>query len=302
MLAILECAGDGSSAALESETLMEESFIFARGNDALFGLLHKPASATRTGFVTCHPIAEEKLWSHRVFVSAARALSEAGHATLRFDFTGAGDSSGETSQSTLDTYLEDLSAAVAELDRRVPGLERIGLLGLRLGGSIAALLAERAVDDDRLVKLRAAPLVLWDPVLDGEAYFQELLRSNLSTQLAIYGKVRETREVLQERIRAGETVNVDGYEIGKPLFESCALPGLLSAGPKKHAGPALVVQIAANEKTPVRSDLAALAGAYRAGTSSRAIEHPFWREIKPFYGKAANLQRVTLEWLENAHV
>jgi exosortase A-associated hydrolase 2 len=281
---------------------MEEPFIFRRGDVPLFGMLHTPAGSPRLGFVTCHPFAEEKLWSHRVFVSTARALAQAGHAVLRFDFTGAGDSAGDTSQASLDFYLQDLTAAIGELERRVPGLERIGLIGLRLGASVAALLAERAAEDERLARLRAAPLILWDPVVDGEAHFQELLRINLSTQLAVYGKVRETRDQLQERIRAGETVNVDGYEIGKPLFESCALPKLLTAEPKRHAGPALVVQIAANEKTPERADLAALAGAYRAGTAGRAIEHPFWREIKPFYGRAANLQRATQEWLEKSHV
>jgi exosortase A-associated hydrolase 2 len=281
---------------------MEEPFIFRRGDTPLFGMLHTPAGAPRLGFVTCHPFAEEKLWSHRVFVSTARSLAQAGHAVLRFDFTGAGDSGGDTSQSSLELYLQDLAAAVSELERRVPGLERIGLIGLRLGASVAALLAERAAGDETLARLRSAPLILWDPVVDGEAHFQELLRINLSTQLAVYGKVRETRDVLQERIRAGETVNVDGYEIGKPLFESCALPKLLNPDPKRHAGPALVVQIAANDKTPERADLVALAGAYPAGTATRAIEHPFWREIKPFYGRAANLQRATQEWLEKSHV
>jgi exosortase A-associated hydrolase 2 len=281
---------------------MEEPFIFRRGDTPLFGMLHTPVGTPRLGFVTCHPFAEEKLWSHRVFVSTARALTEAGHAVLRFDFTGAGDSGGDTSRSSLELYLQDLAAAVSELERRVPGLTHIGLIGLRLGASVAALFAERAANDETLARLRWAPLILWDPVVDGEAHFQELLRINLSTQLAVYGKVRETRDVLQERIRAGETVNVDGYEIGKPLFESCALPKLLNPEPKRHAGPALVVQIAANEKTPDRADLVALAGAYRAGTSTRAIEHPFWREIKPFYGRAANLQRATQEWLEKSHV
>ena len=78
---------------------MEEPFIFRRDDVSLFGMLHKPAGSPRLGFVTCHPFAEEKLWSHRVFVSAARALAQAGHAVLRFDFSGAGDSGGSTAES-----------------------------------------------------------------------------------------------------------------------------------------------------------------------------------------------------------
>jgi exosortase A-associated hydrolase 2 len=281
---------------------MEEPFIFKRGAVPLFGMLHRPAGQPRFGLVTCHPFGEEKLWSHRAFVSMARALAADGVAVLRFDFTGAGDSGGASTDASLDVYLQDLAAAVAELERRVPGIPSIGLLGLRLGASVAALLAERAAADDSLASLRGAPLVLWDPVVDGAAHFQELLRINLTTQVAAYGKVVETREALQERIRAGDAVNVDGYDIAKPLFESCALPRLLTADPKRHAGPAFVLQIAANDKVPERADLAALSGAYPAGSFGRAHEQPFWREIKPFYGRAANLQRATQEWLGRVHV
>ena len=271
--------------------MSEEPFFFARDGAQLFAMLHAPAGpAHATAFVMSHPFGEEKLWSHRVFVSTARALAARGHAVLRFDFMGAGDSSGMTTDTSLETHLADLRAAVRELRARAPAVQRVGFIGLRLGATFAALLAEEGECQ--------GPLVLWDPVLDGEAYFQELLRSNLSTQLAVYGKVLETRDVLQEKIRAGTAVNVDGYEIGKTLFESCARRDLFAPAPRRHAGPTLVVQIVANEKQNERDDLNALAGHYNGATRARAVEQPFWREIKPFCGRAANLERVTLEWLE----
>src|SRR5690606_3144028 len=110
--------------------------------------------------------------------------------------------------------------------------------------------------------------------------------------------VRDNREVLQQRILDGQPVNVDGYEIGRDLFQSCARPDLLTPEPKAHAGPALVMQIAASPAAKQREDLKALAQAYPAGHFQRAAEQPFWREIKPFYGRAAHLQQATLDWLE----
>jgi len=139
---------------------------------------------------------------------------------------------------------------------------------------------------------------LWDPILDGDAYFQELLRSNLSTQLAVYGQVVDNREVLTARIRAGGSVNVDGYEIGKALLESCGVGALLTTASKHHTGPTLVVQIAATEAQKERADLKALASSYAQGTLTRAAEQPFWREIKPFYPRASQLQELTLRWLD----
>lgn len=280
----------------EPNLVAETPFFFAREDARLFGILHAPQGPAKPlAFVMSHPFGEEKLWSHRVFVSCARALAERGYAVLRFDYFGAGDSSGMSADASLASHRADLQAAIRTLEQRMPTVQRIGLIGLRLGASFAALLLESASES---LRLRGAPLVLWDPILDGDGYFQELLRSNLSTQLAVYGKVIDNREVLTARIRAGETVNVDGYEIGKDLLESCGVNSLLTTETKRHDGPTLVVQIAASEAQKERADLKALAASYSQGTLLRAAEQPFWREIKPFYPRASQLQDITLRWLD----
>lgn len=279
--------------------MAETPFFFAREDARLFGILHLPEGAAKPlAFVMSHPFGEEKLWSHRVFVSCARAFAARGHAVLRFDYLGAGDSSGMSANTSLDSHREDLRAALGALEQRVPGIQQIGLIGLRLGATFAALLAESNAQQQTSPRLRDAPLVLWDPILDGDAYFQELLRSNLSTQLAVYGKVVDNREVLTARIRAGDSVNVDGYEIGKDLLDSCGVSSLLATETKRHTGPALIVQIAATEAQKERADLKALAASYAQGSLARAAEQPFWREIKPFYPRANQLQELTLRWLD----
>jgi exosortase A-associated hydrolase 2 len=280
----------------------ETSFFFRRDAAQLFGLVHTPGPdlpVRPLALLFSHPFAEEKLWSHRVMVSLARELAARGHIVMRFDYMGAGDSTGATPDTSLETHLADLDAAFAYLLEKHPRIQQIGLLGLRFGATLAALFAERAAG--KYPQLSGAPLVLWEPVLDGANYFQELLRSNLTTQLAVHGKVLENREVLQERIRAGGKVNVDGYEIARDLFESCARPDLLGTEPKTHTGPALILQIAPGAEPKPRNDLSALAGSYRSGTVARAAEQPFWREIKPFYGRAPQLQQATLQWLEQAN-
>jgi exosortase A-associated hydrolase 2 len=277
----------------------ETPFFFSRDTARLFGLVHAPAPGVAVrplAFLFSHAFAEEKLWSHRVMVSLARELAARGHVVMRFDYMGAGDSSGATPDTSLDTHLADLQAAFEYLISNHPQVQRVGLLGLRFGATLAALFAEQA--GEKYPQLREAPLVLWEPVMDGANYFQELLRSNLSTQLAVHGKVQENRDVLQARIRAGGKVNVDGYEIGRDLFESCARTDLLGPTPKSHKGPVLIVQIAPGAEAKPRDDLTALAASYPSSTTTRAAEQPFWREIKPFYGRAPQLQQATLQWLE----
>lgn len=276
--------------------MQESPFFFASSGRQLFAVLHAPGGhPSGRGYVLSHPFAEEKLWSHRSFVSLARALAARGDAVLRFDYTGAGDSSGTTLDAGLETYLVDLTSAVKVLAERSPSLASIGIVGLRLGATVAALLFEG--DAELPGALRGGPLVLWEPIVDGAAYFQDVMRGNLSMQLASYGKVIETREVLQARILDGGSVNVDGYEIGPSLFRSCARPDLIPLTPKAHQGPVLVVSIAPAGKQRPRQDLDALAACYPNATAVSADEQPFWREIKQFYGKAANLQALTLDWL-----
>lgn len=277
---------------------MEQPGFFEHDGTSLFGVVHTPAGEPRPlAFVLSHPFGEEKLWAHRAFVSFARLLAARGHAVLRFDYRGCGDSGGELATSSLHSHIGDLAAAIDYLVRRQPVVRQVGLAGLRFGATIAALAAERATGQTRDL-LTGAPLVLWDPVTDGEAWLGEMLRSHLSTQMAVFGRVVETRDVLRERIGRGEWINLDGYDLAAPLYDSCCAKDLLDSTAKSFGGATLVTQIAANENQKPRVDLQALAGAYPRGSFARCTEEPFWKEIRAFYGRAPQLEASTCAWLD----
>lgn len=266
--------------------MTETPFYFTNGSHALFGVLHEPTAAGSSGFVFCHPFGEEKLWSHRVYVSFARALAANGHPVLRFDYMGNGDSDGAFRESSLTTAIDDVHAAIRELRRRT-NAPAVSLLGLRLGGTIASLVAEDTADLDRLV--------LWSPVVDGARYMQELLRINLTTQLAVYREIQRDREELVAALRTGETVNVDGYEMALPMYEQVSSVKLAEA-PKRCKGPCLIVQI---DRQPGRAapELTALAERYQNATVAFVQEEPFWKEIARFYEQAPSLFNETRRWL-----
>lgn len=261
-----------------------------RGADRLFAFLHRPDGPTSRGVVLCAPLAEEKLWSHRVFVSFARELAARGYAVLRFDFRGEGDSDRPFEDTDLTTRIEDTAFAIDSLKALVPGITDVTLVGLRLGATIAAVTAAQRTDVQRLV--------LWDPVTIGDDYMQAVLRTNLMYQMALHGKVIENREALAQRLASGETVNIEGYELGQALFhEASALR--LEETTQRLALPTLIVSVPQREGPP-RDDLAALATACPNVRLTTAVEDPFWREIRPFYRRAANLHKVTADWLEVA--
>ena len=270
----------------------ETPFYFAGPRHQLFGVFHE-AAATSNGsaFVFCHPFGEEKLWAHRVYVSCARALAAAGHPVLRFDYMGNGDSGGTFAESTLESAQEDVLTAVQEIRRRT-GRPEVSLLGLRLGGTVASLAAERLTNIDRLI--------LWAPIVDGALYMQELLRINVSTQMTVYKEVRRDRDELVAALRSGATVNVDGYEMALPMFEQVAAVRL-AAQPKKTQSPCLIVHI---NKLPGRPapELEQLAGCYANARVVFAQEEPFWKEIQRFYDSAPALFQATRQWLDETPV
>lgn len=267
--------------------MSETPLFFPNGPYQLFGVLHEPDGERRdTAFAFVHPFGEEKLWAHRVFVSFARRLAAAGHTVLRFDCMGSGDSDGDFSESSIASSLSDVAAAV-DLVRARSGARAVSLIGLRFGATIAAHAAET---------LDIRQLVLWAPILDGGRYMQELLRINLTTQMATHKEIRYDREALVGIMQQGGTANVDGYEMAYPYFaEASALQ--MATGRKSHAGPCLIVSI---DKRPIPppADLQAIAATYPHATVAAVQEEPFWKEIATFYDQAPALFAATGDWLQ----
>ncbi|MDZ7262441.1 MAG: alpha/beta fold hydrolase [candidate division KSB1 bacterium] len=149
----------------------EVPVMFKRDGLQLVGLLHVP-QATRPqhpAVLLLHGFTGHKAETHFMFTRLARTLCQNGFVVLRFDFAGSGDSQGEFQDMTIMTELADARAALKFLRERpeVEG-ERIGLLGLSMGGCVAALLVGESTD--------VKSLVLWSAVAHPEEQFQ-LLRN-----------------------------------------------------------------------------------------------------------------------------
>ncbi|MGO9272625.1 MAG: alpha/beta hydrolase [Terriglobia bacterium] len=122
----------------------------------LRGMMARPRPAVRggaPGVILLHGFTADRMESHWIFVKCARTLAQAGIASLRFDFYGSGESDGEFREVTLQGEVSDALAAVSFFRGKVPiNPKRVGLLGLSLGGAIAATIAGR---------VKAEALVLW---------------------------------------------------------------------------------------------------------------------------------------------
>jgi pimeloyl-ACP methyl ester carboxylesterase len=139
------------------------------GPDArLFGVFDTPTGSrsVERGVVVCYPHGADYHSAFRSLRVFATQLARAGFHVLRFDYLGTGDSLGDDEDASLRQWSADIRSAIDEL--RARGIRDISLVGLRLGASLAAL----ALRDRGLVS--ADRVILWEPILDGRTYLEDL--------------------------------------------------------------------------------------------------------------------------------
>ena len=242
--------------------MSESPFFFELGSDRLFAVHHRGDGAPRRGVVLCHALAEEKLWSHRVYVSLARELAAQGCAVLRFDCRGEGDSDLEFEEATLETRVADARRAAGVLLEREPGLERCIFVGHRIGCAVAARAAAAAPG-------LAAAVIAWDPIESGSTYLMQWLRSALASQLVATGRA-PTRSALVKALEEGHTVSVDGYGVTPQLYRE------LTALQWRPLAQALACPLLALEGS---------------------CEPPFWRQTQRMHMRAPAMTQRSVQWL-----
>lgn len=263
-------------------------FIAGPRGRRLFAVWHAPAGPPRAAVVFCHPLLEEKKSAHRVMVDAARDFAARGFGVLRVDLAGCGDSEGDLRGASLAGWQDDIRAALRAARDRGPSVPA-GLLGLRLGASLAA----RVAADEPLVRF----LVLWEPVLDGRAHVLQALRKRQVQEMMATGRSTQTREAALQGDAATGDVEIDGHILSRGLIgELSALrpaEARLSCG-----GPVLIASLSVSERPPPA--LAALAAAF--GKDKAAVvavrQPPFWSQVG--LAEAPGLADLTGKWLEQA--
>jgi len=246
--------------------LTEEQVLFASEGLTLYGVLHRAeADSPRPALVFCPPFAEERKCAHRIMVECARVLCPMGVDILRFDLRGCGDSEGEFGQATLTRWLSDLETAAHWLTEHAQP-SALGLLGLRLGASLAAQYTEQHPE--------VRWLGLWEPVTDGSQDWRLSLRRQQIRQAITQDQGLEDSEAAPSHERG---YDLDGYEVSEAMRREFAQLSLLHQ-PRVFRGPVWIAQISATA-APHRAHLA-LQQAYQQSGASCDLEvvvaEPFW--------------------------
>jgi alpha-beta hydrolase superfamily lysophospholipase len=160
--------------AIEQDTLpVERTPLYfdqsrARGGEGpIFGWYHSTSADIQTDCVAviCGPIGYEYTRSHRTIRHLADRLAERGVPAVRFDYHGLGDSPGNEVEGDRVKYWQSSVRAAIRQARALSGRRRVCLIGVRLGATMAAMVANATPVD---------LLVLWNPCIKGRTYVREL--------------------------------------------------------------------------------------------------------------------------------
>jgi dipeptidyl aminopeptidase/acylaminoacyl peptidase len=250
---------------------MVEHFVqFRVEGQTIYGMMHLPDGKGKFPAVAlCHGFTGNRIEAHRLFVKMARMLAANGIAALRFDFRGSGESEGDFEQVTVSGEITDALAAL-EFLRKQPEIdhERIGLIGLSLGGCVAACAASRDG------KVRA--LVLWAAVAD------------------LKGMRERMQPEVQELLEKQGWIDFGGWKVSKNFYDDAEKIDPLREV-LRYDGAVLIVHGANDPVVPVDH-----AHRYHAAFQCKKqlhiipdADHTFarlnWEE---------EVMRVTLEWMK----
>jgi alpha-beta hydrolase superfamily lysophospholipase len=146
------------------------AFYLTSGEETLYALFEPPRGGgerrSPVGVLICPLFGNDDLCSYRARREWARTLARDGHAALRIDLPGTGDSvGGPHDPGRVQAWVEAVATAAAWLRER-PGCARVCAIGIGLGGLLAfrATCEGAAIDD----------LALWAVPARGRTFVRQL--------------------------------------------------------------------------------------------------------------------------------
>lgn len=278
---------------------MESPKFINNNNCKLYSVLHTPnknqnKKNKNIGIVLCSPFAEEKLISHRTFVSLSRKLAMEGYTCLRFDYMGHGDSDGNFEDATVKTRVSDINCALKFL-KTEGNFKSIGCLGVRFGSTLSTIVGCEENKIDFLISI--------SPIVVGEKYIQQCLRINLAMQLSHYRKVLKDRKALIDDLNANQMVNIDGYLLSRNMYEGIKNVNLLDL--ELVSKDVLLIQISNRKNQPIDKDLKNLYEKYCDQGKDAHLENikwqKIWQENNNYSTANDKLTNTIIEFLNNIY-
>ncbi|QTA89789.1 alpha/beta hydrolase [Desulfonema magnum] len=117
--------------------MQKQVYFYNNEGEKLTGTLHIPEAPSEKGVVMGHCFTCSR--HTRILTQISRELEQSGIMSLRFDFSGNGQSEGDFSESSYSKHISEMKRAIAFISEN--GASCIGVAGHSMGAAIAVLTA-----------------------------------------------------------------------------------------------------------------------------------------------------------------
>lgn len=167
---------------------MIEPFFF--GKRGALAFYHPSADPSSTELlVVCPPLFDEYRRSYRALSDLANACAShsPGPHVMRIDYSGTGEAEGVLSDATVGDWLDDINLAIED-GMALTGADRVMLMGVRFGATLAAQCRHSAIDN----------YLLWDPLPTGAEYLRWLEKVDALVKSRHVGLARQINRKREE--------------------------------------------------------------------------------------------------------
>lgn len=196
--------------------MTEQALTFTVNEHELLAISHRGSEKNNVGVLIIVGGPQYRVGSHRQFVQLSRSLANNGFSSMRFDYTGMGDSYGYKKE--FESICDDIKAATDAFFISQPHLKKIVIWGLCDAASAALIYGHK---DERI-----HGLVLLNPWLRSEQamgktmvkyyYLQRLLSKDfwkklLSGKVNVATSARDAKGFVKDSI-ANDKADVGSYQ------------------------------------------------------------------------------------------
>lgn len=187
----------------------EHAAYFPAGAEQLYTVCHGGENLVGRVLLV-GPFGADRHYSYIPWVAWARFLAAHNLEVLRYDYRGAGESTGTFSNFTFADWIDDVRRLAGWFREQLPSLPLV-IHGLELGGLLASHAFEQGFGD---------ALLLWSPPLSANASLKATLLRTVAQENML--KEAGQRKPFAEYLRPfenGESIEVDGYRWSAELWK-----------------------------------------------------------------------------------
>ena len=261
----------------------EDVLIIKNYHQKIFGIVYyAKCKKSDKVIIFCNPFAEEEKEVHLHLSNFARSLSDSGINVIRFHYRGTGDSFGRFEDYTLKTRISDIKKVISYAKTHFSHA-KIGLFGIRLGATLATLVA----NDNNIIEY----LLLWEPIVRGKDIFNELYTFRYQEEGLSEHKIIERIRRNFRKLQESGYMDLYGYKVKQELVKEIQRIDLLNLG-KRYKNNLLIIQ---NSNDAVSQFNNSFRDICKSQEFLKVKTQPYWLHFR--YKLPSKLFRVTIDWL-----